>query len=148
MASDEITIRPVELDDRDKGLFDVLAQLTNAPLLSAERFSELVFGQRVKGEHVTIVAEKEGRIIATGAVAIEQKMIRAGRPCGHIEDIVVDEASRGLQLGKKIIEELVKIAREKSCYKVILDCAENNVSFYEKCGFKIKGVQMALYYDS
>lgn len=33
-------------------------------------------------------------------------------------------------------------AKEAGCYKVILDCAENNVAFYEKCGLTRKEVQM------
>lgn len=31
------------------------------------------------------------------------------------------------------------------CHAVILDCADNNVAFYEKVGFKPKERQMALY---
>ncbi len=33
-------------------------------------------------------------------------------------------------------------AREAGCYKVILDCAEENAAFYEKCGLTIKEIQM------
>ena len=33
-------------------------------------------------------------------------------------------------------------AREAGCYKVILDCSDSNVKFYEKCGFQKKEVQM------
>lgn len=61
---------------------------------------------------------------------------------GHIEDVVVDEKYRGKHLGKRIIEELKKIATEHGCYKTILDCAEKNVKFYEKCGFIKKETQM------
>jgi len=41
-----------------------------------------------------------------------------------------------------LIDELVKVAQEQGCYKVILDCAENNVDFYGKCGLTRKEVQM------
>lgn len=33
-------------------------------------------------------------------------------------------------------------AKEVGCYKVILDCSEDNVNFYQKCGFTKKEVQM------
>ncbi len=33
-------------------------------------------------------------------------------------------------------------AKEAGCYKVILDCAEANAAFYEKCGLTRKEVQM------
>jgi len=61
---------------------------------------------------------------------------------GHIEDVVVDAAARGQNLGKRLIEALVAVCRDKGCYKVILDCAEKNVAFYEKCGLTRKEVQM------
>ena len=41
------------------------------------------------------------------------------------------------------------MAREAGCYKAILDCAERNMGFYEKCGFKIghSPVCMAHYFE-
>ena len=32
--------------------------------------------------------------------------------------------------------------QEMGCYKVILDCNEDNVTFYEKCGLIKKEIQM------
>jgi glucosamine-phosphate N-acetyltransferase len=45
------------------------------------------------------------------------------------------------------VEELVSVSRSRGCYKVILDCAEHNVAFYEKCGLTRKEVQMVRYLD-
>ena len=42
----------------------------------------------------------------------------------------------------RVIEALMEFAKEAGCYKVILDCAESNVAFYEKCGLTRKEVQM------
>lgn len=42
----------------------------------------------------------------------------------------------------RVIEALVKLAEEAGCYKIILDCSEENVPFYEKCGLYKKEVQM------
>ena len=44
-----------------------------------------------------------------------------------------------------MMEGLQRIGRQVGCYKVILDCSEDNVSFYTRCGFKQKEVQMAAY---
>jgi hypothetical protein len=41
-----------------------------------------------------------------------------------------------------VIEALLEAAREAGCYKVILDCAEANAAFYEKCGLTRKEIQM------
>ena len=56
--------------------------------------------------------------------------------CGFIEDVEVKEDHRGEGYGRKVIEELIEIARENKCYKVILDCADHNVPLYEKFGFE------------
>lgn len=37
---------------------------------------------------------------------------------------------------------LLLALQEAGCYKVILDCSEENVPFYEKCGLIKKEVQM------
>ena len=58
---------------------------------------------------------------------------------------VVGCVDRGKKLGVKMMEALQRIGRQVGCYKVILDCSEDNVSFYTRCGFKQKEVQMAAY---
>lgn len=45
------------------------------------------------------------------------------------------------------MHELIKIAHESGCYKVILDCSDDNVPFYQKCGLERKGAQMAVYFN-
>ena len=57
--------------------------------------------------------------------------------------MVSDKSVRGKGLGKKIIDALVFLAEKCGCYKVILDCEEHNIKFYEKCGFRLKEVEMA-----
>lgn len=47
----------------------------------------------------------------------------------------------------RLVDRLTQLANELGCYKSILDAAENNVGFYEKCGYKRKEVQMAHYFE-
>ena len=90
---------------------------------------------------------KRGKIVGAGTVLIERKFVRDLGLCGHIEDIVVDKTYRGKNLGKRVIELLKSLAQVNNCYKVILDCADYNVPFYNKCGFFVKECQMAWYID-
>ena len=43
----------------------------------------------------------------------------------------------------RVVNELVAAARTAGCYKVILDCSNENVDFYAKAGFQRKEVHMA-----
>ena len=96
-----------------------------------------------KGMQV-LVTEKYGKIMGTGAVFIEQKFLRGGGKVGHIEDVVVDNRSREKGMGKAIVNSLVEIAKEEGCYKVILNCSNENVPFYIKCGFKLTENEMRM----
>ena len=58
----------------------------------------------------------------------------------------MDAACRGQRLGQRLVEALLAAARERGCYKAILDCAEGNVGFYERCGLTRKEVQMVKYF--
>jgi len=42
----------------------------------------------------------------------------------------------------RIVNELVAAAQAAGCYKVILDCSDDNVDFYAKAGFQRKEVHM------
>ena len=85
-------------------------------------------------------------IIASGTIIIEPKLIRGGKSVGHIEDIVVSEKYRGNGISKNILEMLKKVAREKDCYKIILDCSEEVKKVYNSSGFEEKGIQMSIYF--
>ena len=102
---------------------------------------------RLEDIYKIIVIEdlRRGKIVGAGSLIVEKKFVRNLGICGHIEDIVVDQTLRGKNLGRRIIDLLKALAQANNCYKVILDCAERNVKFYEKCGFKVKEVEMAWY---
>jgi len=82
----------------------------------------------------------DNELVGYGSVFYEIK-IRGGKAC-HIEDIVVNENARGNKIGQFIIDYLLKEALKNNCYKVSLSCKENNIGFYEKCGFVQDGITM------
>ena len=91
---------------------------------------------------------RENQLVAAGTLFIEQKFIRSAGLAGHIEDVVVDQGARGHGLGRRVIMYLVLLARQNGCYKCILDCDDENVGFYSKCGFSLghSPVFMARYF--
>jgi glucosamine-phosphate N-acetyltransferase len=87
-------------------------------------------------------------IIASGTIIIEPKLIRGGKNVGHIEDIVVKSTHRGKHISTDILDMLKTIAREKDCYKVILDCNEEVKKIYNRSGFEENGIQMGIYFKN
>lgn len=146
---EKFRVRKLEISDKSKGFIELLQQLTVCDSVSDQefqnRFQEL---SSYGDDHLICVIEddRSGKIIATGSVFIEKKFIRNCGKVGHIEDVVVDSSTRGMQLGKKIIGVLTDHARSMGCYKVILDCSSKNRAFYEKCGFEQKDFEMAKYF--
>lgn len=125
--------------------FHLLKQLT---AIDPEKITKTAFDEfinHLSNNHIVkiIKDEESKKIVGTITILIENKVIHNFGKVGHIEDVVVDESMRGFGLGKKLIE----IAKEEcsECYKIILDCSDENVKFYEKCGFELKGNEMALY---
>jgi len=90
---------------------------------------------------IIIIHNNKNKIIGAGTIFKLEKL--HNNPIGQIEDVIISEKYRGLGLGKKIIKELVKIGIEDfKCYKVILNCLDKNIGFYEKSSFEIAGVEM------
>ena len=127
--------------------FRLLRHLTVAPDVSIDVFIKSVLEIQEEGDiHVAYTVE-EGKIGIHGTATIlyETKLIHGCKKVGHIEDVVVSPNYRDQGIAKRLISILTQQASE-SCYKVILDCTEELVPFYEKCHFERKGVQMAHYF--
>lgn len=88
------------------------------------------------------VVEYDDDIIATGTIIYEKKFIHNNSSLGHIEDICVKKEYRKFGIGKLIVLHLMNESKINGCYKVTLDCSEENSYFYEKCGLEKRGFQM------
>ncbi|TFK50332.1 acyl-CoA N-acyltransferase [Heliocybe sulcata] len=94
---------------------------------------------------IVIIDRATDMIVAVGTVFIERKFLRGLASVGHIEDIAVDKRQQGKKLGLRIIQALTAISEKTGCYKTILNCSNENIPFYEKCGYKTKENEMAKY---
>lgn len=139
---DLLNFRRLEKADYDKNYLELLKQLTTVGDISKEKY-ETTFDKI--GAQVWVV-EFEEKIIASVSLLLEQKVIHECGIVGHLEDVVVDRDYRKYGLGKFIIERIIKIAREKGCYKLIGDCKSELLGFYEKNGFESKCVQISIYF--
>ncbi|KAL1918160.1 uncharacterized protein VTP21DRAFT_3426 [Calcarisporiella thermophila] len=140
-------LRPLHVDDYDKGFLECLSQLSTVGEISKEEFILQFRALKKAGDYYTaVIEEPEGRVIACGTLLVERKFLHQCGKAGHIEDVIVHDSQRGKKLGLMIVDQLKHLGRETSCYKVILNCAQRNVEFYEKCGLKLKDYQMCIYF--
>lgn len=139
---DLLNFRRLEKGDFQKNYLELLKQLTTVGDISQEKY-EIAYDKM--GAEVWVI-EFEGKIIASVSLLLEQKIIHECGIVGHLEDVVVDRDYRKYGLGKFIIERIIKIAKERGCYKLIGDCKSELLGFYEKNGFESKCVQISIYF--
>lgn len=63
----------------------------------------------------------------------------------YIDDLCVDETVRGQNIGKRLYEAAINLAKENGCYNLTLNvwsCNASALRFYEKCGLVPQKVGM------
>lgn len=139
-------LRKLERKDYFYPIFQILGQLsTVGENITYEEF-ENWFVELPKNHHIFIL-EIEKKIVGMGTLLIESKLIHRFGKVGHIEDIVISNEYRGKGYGKYLVKKIVEIAKtECNVYKVILNCTNDTIPFYENCGFEKNQNQMVQYF--
>ena len=136
-------IRGLRLIDLDDEYFKLLSQLSgeSRPLdwwEEGQRINDFWKDYLDNKYHSTFVYEDilSEEVVGTATIIIENKLLHYVSKVAHIEDVVVDKRYRSTGVGRALIDKCVNESIKRGCYKVILDCADNNIPFYERCGFK------------
>lgn len=118
-----------------KGLHQIFVVEELPPVKTAEALPQLVGCCSVVLERVPVPGA--GGKLLNVDVSSEEGGGRASRSSlvARIEDVVVDQSTRGTGLGKAMILELLAISRERGAVHATLNCDEANEGFYAKCGF-------------
>lgn len=157
MNQDDFKIRRITITDFQQ-VKEALEFLTEVEPLSQEKFNKVLeywSTYKLPGRDTPVYncfvivpvndnGEETGEVAAVGTIFIEQKLIHGGALTGHIEDIAVNGKFQGKKLGKKLINHLSQYGLNNGCYKIILDCEEKNVGFYQKCDFHQHGIEMQI----
>lgn len=140
-------LRKIEKEDFDKKYLYLLQQLTtiDSDKINKEMFDTFI--HKLNENHQIYVIEQMEQHIIIGTITImfEQKLIHTMGMVCHIEDVIIDTNFRGLKLSKILINKAVELAKFYRCYKIILNCNDDNIVVYEKNGFKNNGNLMSLY---
>ena len=132
----EIKIREIEENDLEKGFLETLDFLRNASDLDKNIAKEILKEIKQNPNHTILIAIDDNKIVGSITLFIEKKFIHNGGHVGHIEDVVVRKEYEGKGIGIKLVMSMLERAKEKNCYKTILDCKDDVKQFYERIGFK------------
>ena len=87
-----------------------------------------------------LVIEINDAIVGYGCLSYSMNL-RGGK-IAYVEDIVCAKSLKKKGVGKAIMQELYDYAKKKDCYKLVLQCNEENKKFYKKCGYIENGFCM------
>jgi len=138
----ELIIRKIIESDLENGFLESLDNLRQTSNLEQDSVKNILKKILENENHIIHVAELNGKIVGSTTLLIEQKFIHEGGFVGHIEDVVVNKEFEGQGIGMKLVLSLLDVAKEKKCYKTILNCEDKLIPFYEKIGFKQKSTEM------
>jgi glucosamine-phosphate N-acetyltransferase len=133
-------MRPLSIADYNRGVIQLLSQLTDVGEVSRDKFIQRFRAMKgCPGTYYTIVVVDDisDQTVGVATLVVEQKFIHSAAVRGRIEDVVVSEVCRGKQLGKLLVETLILLGRHIGVYKISLECKNDNAKFYESLGFTI-----------
>lgn len=141
-----MNIRLLKKEDYFDSILEILNQLSHANLQTTfEEFAEWL--ENLPSNHYIFVVIVNDKVAGLGTLLLEHKIIHSFGKVGHIEDVVVLKEYRGKGIGKFLIKHLLHVAeKDFNVYKVILNCSESNIPFYENCGLVHHQHQMVKYF--
>jgi GNAT superfamily N-acetyltransferase len=139
-----IMYREIKSDERDQ-LLELHKHLNTDDLpLPAETEVEAKWQEIVTDRKIhCIVADCEGKLVASCVLIIIPNLTRGAKPYGLIENVVTHAEYRKQGIGRELLQYALKIAWDHRCYKVMLLTGrkdEATLRFYENSGF-IGGVK-------
>jgi ribosomal protein S18 acetylase RimI-like enzyme len=109
------------------------ARATFRDLLTSDRGSVIVF-------------EVDGEVL--GVVTCSYvTAIRYGGNYARMEELIVDDRTRGTGAGKILVNAAIAEARRRGCGLITLYAREHTRAFYEKAGFRYIGPELHLTID-
>lgn len=142
--SQEVDLILRQADARDlPGICDCLESLAPVGLdLAAAR---QVFQEYLRDHARLYVAEMpNAEIVGTATLHLDRKFIHSGGLVGRIEDVAAKHAWMGRGVGSALVRHLAAEAKAAGAYKVILNCMEPLVDWYERNGFRRYDVGMRM----
>lgn len=139
-----VSIRPATARDRDRclALLESLAAATAGRIdpAAGEVFDTLLDSERGQ----VLVADDQGEVLGLASVTFNLAMRYGGEYC-QLEELIVDPAARGKNIGALLVEATLARARARGCAEYglyLVETTESNWPFYRRFGFERVGTEL------
>ena len=132
-----------EIANRDfDGLMRLYMQLHDNPFPEKSERVIAIWNQILHDEnHHIIVAEENGRIVASCVCVIIPNLTHGQRPYAFVENVITDEQYRKRGFATQCLNYARELAKKENCYKLMLltgSKQESTLQFYEQAGYNRK----------
>jgi glucosamine-phosphate N-acetyltransferase len=124
-----------DLIDDKEGFLETLRNMSETGEINLEDAEKILLEIKLQNGIVFIAKTNDKKIIGAVKLFIEQKFIHNGGKVAHIEDVAVRKEYEGNGIASEIIKKIIPFAKQNGCYKIILDCKDNLIPFYQRFGF-------------
>ncbi len=130
-----------ELNEEDlESLLKLYEQLDGIDENFTEEKARAIWKSKIEGnKDIKYFGVVDGKkVVSTCWCIIVPNLTRCGSSFCFVENVVTDKDYRKQGLGKKVMERAIEFARQKNCYKVILESAsfrKEAHQFYKSLGF-------------
>lgn len=132
-----------EINHQDfEGLMTLYMQLHDNPMPEKTNEIMALWNQILEDDnHHIIVAEEDGKIVASCVCVIIPNLTHGQRPYAFVENVITDASYRKRGLATACLNYAKKIALKENCYKLMLltgSKEESTLHFYEQAGYNRK----------
>lgn len=141
-------VRPGTLAD-ESAVFALLPGLIEAELVAGVPVQQSGAARAVYRDLVTgargsvIVLEVDGEVLGV-ITSSYVSAIRYGGEYARLEELIVDDKTRGTGAGMALLKAAIEEAQRRGCSLVTLYSRETTRAFYEKAGFRYIGPELHL----
>ena len=131
---------PNDVEDLKELYFVYLTQYPPAEEQDMAKWQELVDEFLHNDNNYLLVYEYNGKVVSTVHLNIIKNLTHNLRSYGIIENVVTHGDYRNMGFASALLQKATEIAKEKGCYKIMLETGSNKEStlnFYRKNGFVI-----------
>ena len=139
-----MNIRLAKSEDKEH-CSELLNVLSEASPNSNDIFDSGIFNDLISNKRGSLlIAEEEGKVLGMISISFNLALRYNGEYC-QLEELVVHKEARGKNVGGLLVEEALKLAKNRGCKEFglyLLESTKHNQSFYEKYGFRKIGEEM------